>query len=156
MNKLPLELEQIFLFMLLLCLSPLILYLVIYLSPIWIIALIISFFVQYQESQPIARETVYKENRIGKCYIDNKGYYRFSDSHKIVHRWVVEKELDRKLLQNEVVHHVDGNKLNNNSFNLLVCSPEIHKRIHLDNLYEYNSWHKPVLNYNKSYNKISS
>lgn len=40
--------------------------------------------------------------------------------YKEVHRDVVEKRLGRKLLSTEVVHHIDGNKKNNASENLLV------------------------------------
>ena len=156
MNKLLLALERIFLFILFLCLYPLILYVIIYLSPTWITLLIISFFKKYQENQLIAHKTANKEDDKDKYYIDNKGYYRFSDSNKLVHRWIKEKELGRKLLANEVIHHIDGDKRNNNPSNLLCCTPEEHNRIHHNNLIEYNSWHKPVLNYNQSYNKISS
>jgi len=59
-----------------------------------------------------------------KTYIDNNGYYRFSDTSKLVHRWVVEKNIGRKLKQDEVVHHVDGNKLNNDFSNLEIFSTQ--------------------------------
>ena len=38
--------------------------------------------------------------------------------------------LRRKLKDDEVVHHIDGNKINNEWSNLLVCSAEEHARLH--------------------------
>ena len=66
-----------------------------------------------------------------KTYKDNNGYLRFANSDKLVHRWVVEKSIGRKLLSNEVVHHRDGNKLNNSISNLEVfSSQEEHHTLH--------------------------
>ncbi|MFH2034581.1 MAG: HNH endonuclease [Candidatus Margulisiibacteriota bacterium] len=48
------------------------------------------------------------------------------------HRVVMEKILGRKLLRNEIVHHIDGNGLNNTPENLRVCSSQGgHARDHL-------------------------
>jgi hypothetical protein len=46
------------------------------------------------------------------------------------HRYIMERELGRKLHANEVVHHVDGNKLNNDIPNLCVLSRAEHARLH--------------------------
>ena len=54
-----------------------------------------------------------------KTYKDDNGYLRFNNSNKLVHRWVVEINIGRNLLPNEVIHHRDGNKLNNSIENLL-------------------------------------
>ncbi|GAB6391024.1 MAG: HNH endonuclease [Treponematales bacterium] len=62
--------------------------------------------------------------KLKKTYVDNAGYLRFSDTNKLVHRWVVEKAIGRHLLPNEVVHHRDGNKLNNSPNNLEVFSSQ--------------------------------
>ena len=59
-----------------------------------------------------------------KTYKDDNGYLRFIDTHKLVHRWVVEKNIGRKLKSNEVIHHIDGNKLNNNFSNLEIFSSQ--------------------------------
>ena len=56
----------------------------------------------------------------GKTYIDENGYRRFSDSDKLVHRWVVENEMGRELDDEEVVHHKNRNKLDNRPDNLEV------------------------------------
>lgn len=66
-----------------------------------------------------------------KTYIDTNGYLRFEDSDKLVHRWIVEKSIGRRLYFHEVVHHKDGNKLNNNRYNLQVfSSQEEHHALH--------------------------
>ena len=38
------------------------------------------------------------------------------------HRYLVEKVIGRKLKRNEVVHHKDGNKRNNDYLNIRVCT----------------------------------
>jgi len=68
---------------------------------------------------------------LNKTYKDNNGYLRFNDTKKLVHRWVMEKKLGRKLEPDEVVHHRDGNKLNNSPDNLHVfSSQEEHHSLH--------------------------
>lgn len=72
-----------------------------------------------------------KNNNQGKTYIDDNGYRRFKDSNKLVHRYVMEKKLGRKLKQGEIVHHINRNKLDNSPENLEVfaCQEE-HERHH--------------------------
>lgn len=64
---------------------------------------------------PRRRETRLQKGRDGK-------QYRFArdenDKWRQEHRIVMEKNLGRKLLKNEVVHHVDNDRLNNNISNL--------------------------------------
>lgn len=49
------------------------------------------------------------------------------------HRYVLEKHLGRSLDKREVVHHIDGNKANNNLDNLVLCaSPKDHNIIHTE------------------------
>ena len=55
-----------------------------------------------------------------KTYVTKKGYRKFKDSGKLVHRWAEEKKLGRKLKPREVVHHIDGNPLNNSPSNLKI------------------------------------
>ena len=55
-------------------------------------------------------------------FIDNKPQY--------VHRLIMEYYLGRKLHKNEVVHHVDGNGLNNRLSNLVVMFRAEHKELH--------------------------
>jgi hypothetical protein len=73
----------------------------------------------------------YYQNKQGKTYIDENGYRRFSDSNKLVHRYVVEKKIGRKLRQGEIVHHINRNKLDNSSENLEVfANQEEHEKHH--------------------------
>jgi hypothetical protein len=53
------------------------------------------------------------------------------------HVLVAEEQIGRLLVAGEVVHHIDGDKLNNASENLLVCANQAeHMRIHRDELIE--------------------
>ena len=66
-----------------------------------------------------------------KTYIDERGYRRYKDSKRLVHRVVAEKKLGRRLYAQEVVHHIDRNKLNNHPENLYVfANQEAHDRVH--------------------------
>lgn len=47
-----------------------------------------------------------------------------------LHRKIAEKALGRKLSENEVVHHIDGNPSNNNISNLAVMDKETHIKLH--------------------------
>src|SRR4051794_4353929 len=46
------------------------------------------------------------------------------------HRHIVEQREGRKLTSNEVVHHVDGDPLNNDPENLVLLSRGEHQRLH--------------------------
>lgn len=48
-----------------------------------------------------------------------------------LHRRIIESHLGRPLLANEMVHHIDGNGLNNDISNLQIVTPKEHSRIHL-------------------------
>ena len=56
-------------------------------------------------------------------FCSKKGYVR-------EHRLVVEKNIGRYLLEDEVVHHIDGNTLNNSLDNLQLMSFVEHCRLH--------------------------
>jgi len=55
-------------------------------------------------------------------------YIKLKGRH--MHRVVIEQVLGRKLLPNEIVHHRDGNKWNNDPSNLLVITQSEHLRLH--------------------------
>lgn len=63
----------------------------------------------------------------GKTYEDEKGYLRFKDSDKLVHRWVAAKKYGgEEQIRDKEVHHLDGNKRNNNHNNIILLSKEDH------------------------------
>lgn len=86
--------------------------------------------------------------KIRKTYINNSGYACFLDSHKLVHRWVMKKTLGRRLEYGEVVHHIDGDKLNNKINNLKLFSSQIeHDKYHREHLKNYGNWYEEVPEY---------
>ena len=62
-------------------------------------------------------------------YVSVQGYRIFSNkNHKQAeHRVIAEKALGRLLQRGECVHHIDGNKTNNENDNLLICSIAYHQ-----------------------------
>ena len=62
----------------------------------------------------------------------NMGYYWYNcNGEKVfIHREVAEQHIGRKLKKNEVAHHLDGNKLNNDPENIVVLTRVDHARIH--------------------------
>lgn len=60
-------------------------------------------------------------------YIHNSYYQTFRDGKRVwIHKEVAEQKIGRKLLYSEVVHHVNGTKLDNDPNNLYVCSDKRH------------------------------
>lgn len=55
---------------------------------------------------------------------------RGKNRFKSVHRVVMEKHLGRKLKKDEVVHHIDGDKTNNEITNLKVMNRKEHNKLH--------------------------
>lgn len=60
--------------------------------------------------------------------IDSAGYVliRIGDHYELEHQLVAEQKLGRSLLPDERVHHIDGDKQNNNPDNLMLLSPKDH------------------------------
>ena len=73
---------------------------------------------------PVGWRKYLPKKRISK----SKGYVFLG--HKREHQVLMEKELGRKLLLGEVVHHKDQNKLNNNLDNLMVMTRADHTKLH--------------------------
>ncbi len=77
-----------------------------------------------------------EQRRRGSC--NNGSALRYTGSpsnyikvkHKHMHRVVMELHLGRALESTEVVHHIDGNKWNNDISNLEVMSQADHVRLH--------------------------
>ena len=64
--------------------------------------------------------------------IFSNGYkvVKIDKKYKYVHQKIMEDNIGRKISKGEVVHHVDGNKLNNNIDNLLLLRKEEHDKLH--------------------------
>jgi len=81
-----------------------------------------------------------KCNFKGGKRFNNGGYVEILDKNNsssnkqgyiLEHRLIMEKSLGRKLSSTEIVHHIDGNKKNNNIDNLMLCKDrKEHNRIH--------------------------
>jgi hypothetical protein len=58
-------------------------------------------------------------------------YLIFPDKHTIAeHRYVMENHLKRKLAKNEHVHHINGDRSNNNLENLVLLTRSEHNSVH--------------------------
>lgn len=86
-------------------------------------------------SQECACEYRSKNYKDHKTYSENgylvkyeKGYNKKGNVK--VHRAIMEEHLGRKLSPDEVVHHIDGNKKNNDISNLKVMTRGEHSRLH--------------------------
>lgn len=68
----------------------------------------------------------------GSSYIDFYGYRHLKHGDKWIreHRIVMQEHLGRELTSDEVVHHKDKDKLNNDISNLEVMTNEEHSRMH--------------------------
>lgn len=68
-----------------------------------------------------------------KIILKNNGYYEYArgiNKGRRVHRVLMEEHLGRKLNRNEVVHHIDHNKLNNDISNLELMDLNEHLKLH--------------------------
>jgi len=64
-------------------------------------------------------------------YLDDKtGYIKFKTTNILFHRWVMKRHLKRRLRRGEIVHHKNGNKLDNSIENLELVNWLEHIKIH--------------------------
>lgn len=70
-------------------------------------------------------------NLVCGSFEDNGTRYK-EISGKREHRLIIEKIIGRKLRSDEIVHHIDGNKLNNSPNNLMIVTKSEHAKIHAE------------------------
>jgi hypothetical protein len=79
------------------------------------------------------------ETKYGKAYVNSNGYYQIGsrkegNKGKMLHRLVFEDfyniKLDEEFPNGVHIHHVDGNQLNNEIWNLEPLSPQEHQNLH--------------------------
>lgn len=75
--------------------------------------------------------------KFGKAYYDDGYYYVFNENYQKrlqLHRLIYEDYHKVTLLEKTHVHHLDGNSLNNEIFNLQLLIPSEHSKLHQDTL----------------------
>jgi len=93
---------------------------------------------EWKENISIARKLWANENAKGKSlkpsgYIElTRGEHKYKSEHKLI----METKLGRKLKKEEVVHHIDGNKTNNNLDNLQLMTRSEHSSHHAKENYK--------------------
>lgn len=80
----------------------------------------------YEYRKKTSKHKLYIEGGYLVKYID--GYNKKGNAK--LHRLIVEENIGRKLKPNEIIHHIDGNKLNNNINNLQIMTTSEHSRLH--------------------------
>lgn len=86
-----------------------------------------------RDAQGNPRRFVLGHNRrnTGIGWKESGYWYIRIDGRKIAfHRWVMEQHEGRRLTSSEVVHHLDGNPMNNDPANLTILTRAEHMRLH--------------------------
>lgn len=82
-------------------------------------------------SNPLLKKIpVTKSGPYPNMFVDKKGYPRFKNSGKLVHKAVAKNKVGGTIFSGYDVHHIDGNKLNFRKSNLQVLSHSKHSKLH--------------------------
>lgn len=97
------------------------------------------------------------KTRFGTASIGNHGYYYITsytegNNKKLLHRLVFEDFYKIKLPSHIIIHHDDGNKLNNEIWNLIPMTMSEHNSLHSRNKTEYQ---KQRIRESRTTNKLS-
>ncbi len=73
---------------------------------------------------------IFKFSRKSEKYINERGYVVLVKENELEHRHIAKQLLVRDLAQNEIVHHINGNKIDNKVQNLCLMDSEKHEHFH--------------------------
>lgn len=73
---------------------------------------------------------IYKANSTPEKFINSSGYVVLSHNNELEHRHIASQILNRSLRPNEVVHHINGRKAENQISNLCLMDSEKHEFFH--------------------------
>lgn len=73
---------------------------------------------------------LYKFGRKSDKYINERGYVVLRKENELEHRFIAKKLLGRDLFPNEVVHHINGKRTDNEVSNLCLMNNEKHEFFH--------------------------
>lgn len=77
-------------------------------------------------------------DKAGYAYVTRKGRHIFE------HRIIAEKALGRPMKATETVHHINGDILDNDPRNLLICTNGYHRQLHARMSLRYQQQHFPT------------
>jgi superfamily II DNA helicase RecQ len=78
----------------------------------------------------IATTIVFVFNNRSSKRLNSDGYVVFKDGNELEHRHIAKKLLQRDLFKNEVVHHINGRKIDNEITNLCLMDRFKHEQFH--------------------------